>query len=179
MGKGILSYRFSDLPPPAQDAGAGGAPGGGDAREVCGVWRAGSYKKRRDMTSNAISFLSDVSPCTPKRQWILRTPISTNRTGDRFIPNRLTEDVEFSRFQLHTPAKVGPNRETEVVSSSNCKQGNSAMRERLLELKGRSSGNKLLSFKTPCKHSKRGTKSDGECKTYYCSLMCMIFSLHF
>ena len=110
-----------------------------------------------DSSSSAIqSFIYK----TPTHQWKLsatrgtprscsHTPVKHNTPADRFIPNRSTGDLEFSRFQLSTPSKSSLSG---CVPSSNvdCTQSSSedsTMREHLLALKGHTSKSRILSFK--------------------------------
>lgn len=94
---------------------------------------------------------------TPKRQPTPRrfSRRTTPRTPcDRYIPNRTSEDVEFSRFQVATPSRLTLKSSENLNSNSSTPPGSSccskgqkqSMRECLLALKGQSSENRVLSF---------------------------------
>ena len=102
------------------------------------------------------------SPRTPRQLRLINTPASGRKTpGDRFIPSRTGDDVHFSAYRLRSVQRgerksenVGPTTpQNPDLDSGRRKE----IRERLLELKGRSSESRVLSFKqTPVSCSKRG-----------------------
>ena len=103
-----------------------------------------------------------VLPRTPRQLQLVNTPASGRKTpGDRFIPSRTVGDVHFSAYKLRSAQRgerksknVGPTTPHNPDQDSGRRK---EIRERLLELKGRSSLCRVLSFKqTPVSCNKTG-----------------------
>ena len=108
-------------------------------------------------------------PCgTPEKQF--NTPsksrLTTGRTssatpGNRYIPNRLAGDLEFSRYQVAITPKNNPlgntsNTSSHGDSSSGRDHASSVMINQLLALKGQKPNSRVLSFQQTPKQQTKG-----------------------
>lgn len=130
---------------------------------------AGFSKNKMAMKTNSV-FFKESSPRFPtpsKRQW--RTPTSSvprnvrqtsastpskvrTTLGDRYVPSRAANDLEFTRFQMSTPFRGNANNHPDTPHRQD-----TVMRECLLALKGQSSDKRVLAF-----HQQ--APSGGKCK---------------
>ena len=84
--------------------------------------------------------------------------------GDRFIPNRATGDLDFARYKIASQFKGENATSPSSRSSPSQREASAAMREKLLSLKGKSSEDRILSFKQTNAISSSNLKTPGKCK---------------
>lgn len=83
--------------------------------------------------------------------------------GDRFVPNRASGDIDFARYKIASQFK-GENTTSPSRSSPSQREASAAMREKLLSLKGKSSEDRILSFRQTNAISSSNSKTPGKCK---------------
>ena len=83
--------------------------------------------------------------------------------GDRFVPNRASGDIDFARYKIASQFK-GENATSPSRSSPSQREASAAMREKLLSLKGKSSEDRILSFRQTNAISSSNSKTPGKCK---------------
>ena len=85
--------------------------------------------------------------------------------GDRFVPNRAAGDIDFARYKVASHDRFkGENATSPSRSSPSQREASAAMREKLLSLKGKSSEDRILSFRQTNAISSSNLKTPGKCK---------------
>lgn len=85
--------------------------------------------------------------------------------GDRFVPNRAAGDIDFARYKVASRDQFkGENAISPSRSSPSQREASAAMREKLLSLKGKSSEDRILSFRQTNAISSSNLKTPGKCK---------------
>lgn len=101
------------------------------------------------------------------RAYSTPTPRSEKKTtpGDRFIPSRATGDMEFARYKVAGQGMAinGENTNSSASYSPSQREANAAMREKLLSLKGKSSEDRVLSFRQTNAIGSSNSKTPGKC----------------
>ena len=130
-------------------------------------------QRRRALTPHRTPRDFSASPSRiGNRAYSSATPRSEKKKtpGDRFIPNRTDGDMDFARYKVanrgailqkdeNTSTTTSPAR-----SSPSQKEASAAMREKLLSLKGKSSEDRVFSFKQVNSISKSDLRTPGKCK---------------
>ena len=107
---------------------------------------------------------SYISPSRIDNRAYASSPRSEKKTpGDRFIPNRATGDMDFARYKVASQFK-SENIASPSRSTPSQREASVSMREKLLSLKGKSSEDRILSFKQTNAISSSHSKTPGKCE---------------
>jgi len=88
-------------------------------------------------------------PKTPGPTHLSTTP------GSRYIPSRLDENLEFSRFKMATPDTVNKDEHKNGTSGGKTEQSRRVLMDQFLALKGQKNSNRLLGLTSaPNSHDK-------------------------
>ena len=102
------------------------------------------------------------------RAYSSATPRSEKKKtpGDRFIPNLTEGDMDFARYKVACRDFRKDENATSPTNSRSPsqKEASAAMREKLLSLKGKSSEDRILSFKQINSISSSNLRTPGECR---------------